>query len=127
MEPSCPHGAPPESAVLRVVLTSTIGQADEARLAARAALRQRLGLLDPAEEEASPDGPSRGQRSRRRRLLQSVPSQAAPLRSARIVVAWLPSVVCSEDHGSMGSDPSRKTSSKSVCSRPGPASTVAAA
>src|SRR6266581_9000498 len=46
MEPSCPHGAPPESAVLRVVLTSTIRQADEARLAARAALMQRLGLLD---------------------------------------------------------------------------------
>jgi len=94
MEPACPHGDPPESAVLRVGLTSTIGQADEARLAMRAALRQRLGLLDPAEEDASPDGPSRGQRSRRRRLLQSVPSQAAPLRSARIVVAWLPSVVC---------------------------------
>ena len=105
MEPSCPHCDPPESAMLRVVLTSTIVQADEARLAMIAALMQRLGLLDPAEEEASPDGPSRGQRSRRR-LLQSVPSQAAPLRSARIVVAWLPSVVCSEDHGSIGRDPS---------------------
>ena len=73
MEPSCPYCDPPESAVLRVVLTSAIVQADEARLATIATLMQRLGLLDPAEEEAYPDGPPRGQRSRRLCLLKSVP------------------------------------------------------
>jgi hypothetical protein len=73
MEPACPHGDPPESAVLRVVLTSAIVQADAARLAMIAALMQRLGLLDPAEGEAYPDGSPRGQRSRRLCLLTSVP------------------------------------------------------
>ena len=70
MEPSCPHCDPPESAMLRVVLTSTIVQADEATIAA---LMQRLGLLDLAEGEAYLDGPPLGQRSRRLRLLKLVP------------------------------------------------------
>jgi hypothetical protein len=73
MDPACPHCDPPESAVLRVVLTSAIVQADEARLATIATLMQRLGLLDPAEEEAYPDGPPREQRSRRHCLLTLVP------------------------------------------------------
>ena len=73
MAPSCPHCDPPESAMLRVVLTSAIIRADEARLATIAALMQRLGLLDLAEGEAHLDGPPLGQRSRRLRLLKLVP------------------------------------------------------
>ena len=70
MELSCPHCDEPESSVLRVVLTSAIVQADEATIAA---LMQRLGLFDLAEGEAYPDGSPRGQRSRRLRLLKSLP------------------------------------------------------
>ena len=73
MELLCPHCEQPESSVLRVALTSAMVQADEARLAMIAALMQRLGLLDPAEEETYPDGPPREQRSRRLRLLTLVP------------------------------------------------------
>ena len=73
MAPSCPHCDQPESSVLRVVLTSAIVRADEARLATIAALMQRLGLLDLAEGEAYSDDPPRGQRSRRLRLLKLVP------------------------------------------------------
>ena len=73
MAPSCPHCDQPKSAVLRVVLTSTIVRADQARLATVAALMQRLGLRDLAEGEAYPDGPPRGPRSRRLRLLKEAP------------------------------------------------------
>ena len=73
MDRSCPHCDQPESAVLRVVLTSALVRADEARLATRAALRQRLGLFGLAEEKASSEGPPRGPRSRRLRLLQEAP------------------------------------------------------
>ena len=78
MELLCPHCEQPESSVLRVALTSAMVQADEARLATIAALMQRLGLFDLAEGEAYPDGSPRGQRSRRLRLLKSVPYPCAP-------------------------------------------------
>jgi hypothetical protein len=70
MNPSCPHGDPPESSVLRVVVSGAIIRADEAILATLAALMQRLGLLDLDEGEALPNSPPRGQRSRRSRLLK---------------------------------------------------------
>ena len=70
MDLSCPHGDQPESCVRRVVLTSAIVRADEARRATIAALMQRLDLFDLAEGEAYSDGPPRGQRSRRLRLLK---------------------------------------------------------